>query len=126
MRTEVISVQPNVSLRDFVEKYVYTYHHKLYPVMINGHLTGCVTTRGVKAIPAEQWGETSVGEVAEECSSENTVAPDTDAMKALALMSKTGRARLLVVEGDQLLGIVALKDLMNFLNLKLDLEPNTK
>ncbi len=126
MRTEVVSVQPNVSLRDFVENYVYTYHHKMFPVMVNGHLTGCITTRDVKAVPAAQWAETSVGEVTEACSSENAVAPDTDAMKALGLMSKTGRGRLLVVEGGELLGIVALKDLINFLNLKLDLEPKSR
>jgi CBS domain-containing protein len=94
--------------------------------MFNGHLSGCVTTRDVKAVPTERWSETSVGEVAEPCSSDNTVTPDTDAMKALGLMSKTGRGRLLVVEGGELLGIVALKDLMNFLNLKLDLEPNSR
>jgi Zn-dependent protease len=126
MRTDVVSVQPNVTLRELVEKFVYTYHHKMYPVMFNGHLSGCVTTRDVKAVPAERWGETSVGEIAEPCTDENTVTPDTDAMKALGLMSRTGRGRLLVVEGGELLGIVALKDLMNFLNLKLDLEPHSR
>lgn len=122
MKTDVISVQPNVTLRDFVENYVYTHHHKMYPVMVSGHLTGCVTTREVKAVPPAQWDETSVGEVAEECSAENSVPPNTDAMEALSLMNRTGRARLLVVEGGELLGIVSLKDLMDFLNLKLDLE----
>ncbi len=122
MKTEVISVQPNVTLREFVERYVYEHHHKLYPVMIAGRLLGCVTTRGVKAVPPEQWGETSVGEIAEACTPENSVPPQTDAMQALSLMNRTGRGRLLVVESGELLGIVALKDLMAFLGLKLDLE----
>jgi Zn-dependent protease/predicted transcriptional regulator len=122
MKTNVVTVVPNTLLRDFVENIVYTHHHKMYPVMYNDQLRGCVTTRGVKAVPAEQWGEVSVGEIAEECGEENTVSPDTDAMDALSLMQRTGRARLLVVEDGQLIGVVALKDLMDFLNLKLDLE----
>jgi Zn-dependent protease len=122
MKTEVVSVQPNVTLREFVERFVYEHHHKLYPVMVAGRLIGCVTTRGVKAVPADRWAETSVGEITEACTPENSVPPQTDAMQALSLMNRTGRGRLLVVESGELLGIVALKDLMTFLGLKLDLE----
>lgn len=122
MKSDVVTVQPNVTLDDFVENYVYTHHYKMFPVVVNDHLRGCVTTRGVKEVPREQWTQTSVGEVAEECTDQNSVPPDMDAMEALALMNRTGRARLLVVENGELQGIVALKDLMDFLNLKLDLE----
>jgi hypothetical protein len=37
-------------------------------------------------------------------------------------MQRLGCSRLLVMEGEHLLGIVTLKDLLRFLNLKLDLE----
>jgi Zn-dependent protease len=122
MKKDVISVQPNVTLREFVEHVVYEHHHKLYPVVLAGKLMGFVTTRGVKSVSPEQWGETSVGEITEACTPENCVPPQTDAMQALSLMNRTGRGRLLVVEGGELLGIVSLKDLMTFLGLKLDLE----
>ncbi len=126
MKTDVVSVQPNLTLREFVENVVYVYHHKLYPVMFGSQLRGCVTTRNVKAVPVDRWSETSVGEIAEPCSDKNCVPPDMDSMKALGLMNRTGRGRLLVVESGQLLGVVSLKDLMDFLSLKLDLEVNSK
>jgi hypothetical protein len=50
------------------------------------------------------------------------IAPSTDALQALGKMQATGSSRLLVVEGDRLLGIVSLKDLLRFLHLKLELE----
>jgi CBS domain-containing protein len=56
------------------------------------------------------------------CLSENFVAPDTDAMKVLSIMHRTGNSRLIVVESDRLVGIIALKDLLDFLSLKMDLE----
>lgn len=122
MESNVIGVRPLVSLKDFVEEYVYQYHFKMFPVFDGPKLVGCVTTRGVKAVPREEWEGKTVSDIVESCGPENTVHPDTDAMEALALMNRTGRARLLVVEGEELLGVVALKDLMAFLSLKLDLE----
>ncbi|HBL25079.1 MAG TPA: site-2 protease family protein, partial [Deltaproteobacteria bacterium] len=56
------------------------------------------------------------------CSEENVVAPETDAMKALSLMTRTGSSRLMVATGNRLVGILALKDMLKFLSLKVELE----
>ncbi len=48
--------------------------------------------------------------------------PDLNALDALKLMNQSGNSRLLVADGDRLLGIVSLKDMMNLLFLKLELE----
>ena len=37
-------------------------------------------------------------------------------------MQSTGSSRLLVTEGDRLVGILSLKDLLHFLQLKMELE----
>jgi CBS domain-containing protein len=39
-------------------------------------------------------------------------------------MHRNGVSRLMVVEGDRLLGVVTLKDMLNFLSLKMNLEGN--
>ena len=122
MQTEVIGIRPTLSIRNLVEEYVYQYHFKTYPVFDGPRLTGCVTTRGIESVPRNEWDSHTVDEILEPCSEENSIGPDEDAMVALSKMNRTGRARLLVVEGGELLGIVALKDLMSFLSLKLDLE----
>jgi len=62
-----------------------------------------------------------VGEIAGACTPDITVGPDEDAVRALAKMSRTTNSRLLVVEGDRLVGIVTLKDMLRFLSLKLEL-----
>ena len=51
-----------------------------------------------------------------------SIPPGADALQALGQMQQTGSSRLLVTEGDQLVGIVSLKDLLRFLDLKLQLE----
>jgi CBS domain-containing protein len=51
-----------------------------------------------------------------------TIPPDADAVDALAKMQRGGLSRLLVTEHDNLVGILSLRDLLSFLNLKIELE----
>lgn len=122
MQTDPVSVPPAITVERFVEEYIYKYHFKMFPIVDDGKLIGCITTREVKEVPRNEWSQRTIGEIARPCSCDNTIASDTDAMKALSNMHKRGVSRLLVVDGDRLAGILALKDLMGFLSLKLDLE----
>jgi len=117
-----VTVPASSSIEQLVEGYIYRHHFKMYPVVEDGTLLGCVTIRQVKAIPRNEWKQHTVREVATPCSPENTVHPEDDAMKALSTMSRTGDSRLMVVEGNQLVGIIALKDMLGLLSLKVELE----
>jgi Zn-dependent protease/predicted transcriptional regulator len=122
MNPNPITAPSSINLEELVEDYIYKYHYKMFPVVDNGNLLGCISTRQVKEVPRENWSRETVRELASQCSLENTISPETDALKALAMMNKTGNSRLLVVEGNKLLGILSLRDLMKFLSLKVELE----
>lgn len=122
MRTDVVTVSFETPLSELVENYIYKHHFKMYPVLEDGHLRGCVTIKNVRNVPREQWHETSVADIAEECSPNNTVPVTADAMEALKKMNSTGASRLMVVDGDQLAGVIALKDVMRFISVKLELD----
>jgi len=94
----------------------------MFPVTEDRQLLGCVSTREVKAVPREEWDQLTVRDIAKTCSPENTIDPDRDAVKALALMQRTGNGRLMVTHHGRLVGILVLKDLLHFLSLKIDLE----
>ncbi len=51
-----------------------------------------------------------------------TIPPDADALDALGKMQRSSISCLLVAVGDRLVGIISLRDLLRFLNLKLELE----
>jgi predicted transcriptional regulator len=123
MKTDPVTVTPDLSVEQLVEDYIYKHHYKMFPVVEDtDKLVGCVTTKQVKEIPQEEWRQRKVGEIAIQCSDENTIGPQVDAMRALSSMSKTGTSRLMVTEGNRLLGIIALKDLLKFFALKVELE----
>jgi Zn-dependent protease/predicted transcriptional regulator len=123
MKTDPVTVSPTISLEQLVEDYIYKYHFKMFPVVEDSHrILGCITTKHVKEIPREEWRQKTVGEVVTQCSSENTIEPQVDAMKALSVMNRTGNSRLMVVEKGRLVGIISLKDMLELLSLKVELE----
>jgi Zn-dependent protease len=126
MQREVHSVPAEATLSEFVDDYVYRYHHKLFPVTENGDVRGCLGTSRLKEIPRSEWGRKRVGDVLEPCSEANMVGPDADAMKTLMRMSRNGSSRLMVVEDGTLLGIISLKDLVRFISLKLEIEEDVQ
>jgi Zn-dependent protease/CBS domain-containing protein len=122
MNPQPITVPPSLDLRRWVEDYVYRYHRKAFPVVSDGHLDGIITTQALAQVPRAEWEQHTVAELMRHDVGPLTVRPDADALHALAKMQRTGSSRLLVTEGDRLAGIISLKDLLRFLNLKLELE----
>jgi Zn-dependent protease/predicted transcriptional regulator len=122
MKTNPTVVSPSLSIKELVENYIYTYHYKMFPVVSEGRLQGCISTQQIKSIPQNDWANHTVAEFSNSCDTDNSIPPDTDALKALEIMSRTSNSRLLVTQGDRLLGILALKDLLQFFSLKVELE----
>jgi predicted transcriptional regulator len=121
MKKDPVAVPAGITLRDLVENYIYTYHYKMYPVMEDQELVGCISTRQVKEVSRSEWDRRTVGELAVACSPQNSIAPDTDAVKALSVMNRTGNSRLMVVDKGRLVGILSLKDVLALLAVKMDL-----
>jgi Zn-dependent protease/CBS domain-containing protein len=122
MNREPIVVPPFLDLRSWVEDYVYRHHRKVFPVAANGHLEGYVSTRALQRFPRAEWEHHKIAEAMNHDVKAITIPPTADALTALGKMQRTGSSRLLVTEGDRLVGILSLKDLMHFMRVKLDLE----
>jgi CBS domain-containing protein len=88
----------------------------------DGRVRGCLFVRTIRDIPRERWDEATVGDLLRACTEENSVRPDEDAMAVLERMKASGNRRFLVLENDRLAGVLTLKDLLDFLALKLEFD----
>jgi Zn-dependent protease/CBS domain-containing protein len=123
MKANPVTVRPYISIRELVDDFIYRYHFHMFPVVTeSGEVVGCVGTSEVKQIPREEWDRHTVREIAKPVTAANTIAPETDALNALAKMRETGSSDLLVTDHGRLLAIVSMRDLMKLLAAKLDLE----
>ncbi|HKL62041.1 MAG TPA: site-2 protease family protein [Woeseiaceae bacterium] len=122
MNTDPVTVDRSLSLRDFVDDYVYRYRSRMFPVVQGGELKGCATVERVKEVPEEQWEQTAIADIVSSCSDENTVSPDEELTDlASSLFGGSAGHQRLVVEDGQLLGVVSVDDLRELLQLRLEL-----
>lgn len=122
MNPQPLVVPPELDLRGFVEDYVYRYHRKMFPVTSDGRLEGVIVTQSLGSVPRAEWQLHTVGELMDRDIAAHSIRPDADALEAFSKMNHTGASRLLVIDGEHLVGIISLKDLLKFLSLKLELE----
>lgn len=123
MRREPVTVSPSVTVRNWVEDYVYRHHFKMFPVIEGSELLGAVTIDDIRDIPKEDWDRVTVREVMQPSTDDNTIAANMETEKLLASMMRPGRQkRYMVVDGSKLVGVIALKDVLELVALKMEIE----
>ncbi len=123
MKPDLVTVGPSVTLSQLLNDYIYKYHYKMFPVVEGERLVGVISLDQLREVPREEWDRHTVGEIASNCTDVNTIGPAADATQALEKMNRTGNTRLMVLDRGKLVGILALRDLLKFLSIKLDFEP---
>jgi CBS domain-containing protein len=121
MSTDPVTVSPGITVQEMVDNYLYRYYYKLFPVVEGDQLAGCITLERIKDLSADERATLTVGEVAEACSDKNTIRSNADAMEALSRMNQQ-HSRMMVVDNGHLRGIIALRDLMRFFSLRIELD----
>jgi Zn-dependent protease len=121
MSPKPIVVPAAISVQDFIEDYVYSRHHRWFPISDDGTVIGTVTTQQAAAVDRALWPTMSVMQIMRSLTAEDVVDPGTDAFKALGLMRGSGRSRLLVMHNGVLVGILSSRDLVDALSLEQEL-----
>ncbi|MHC4132170.1 MAG: site-2 protease family protein [Planctomycetota bacterium] len=121
-RPEPIFAPASITIEQLVKDYFYRYHLKVFPVLSNELLVGCVTAQQIKQIPKQQWPVRTVAEIIQPLSYKNTITAEADAFEALSIMTRTGNKHLIVVEEGQAVGMITLDDMLKFFSLKIELE----
>lgn len=125
MNPAPVTMPAATPLDEFVDEYVYRFHHRMFPVLNAGRLFGHIGISSIRTVPRSEWSQRRVWEVAEDCTDANCVALGSDALESLELMKAAGNTRLLVREKQELLGVVSLSELLKHLTLRKELEPVT-
>jgi Mg2+/Co2+ transporter CorC len=95
----------------------------MYPVLDGSRLLGCISVDSLEGIDRNDWSSTKVADLMEERSDSNTIDAGLDTMELLRnILLPAGRSRFMVADGERLVGIIALKDLLELISLKLQIE----
>lgn len=123
MKTDVVAVPPTLAVAELVESYLLQRSLKRVPVLDEaGRVLGCVGVEEVKRVPPELRAFRSVRDVLAPLGADDTISPDAEAKQALEQMQRSGQGRLFVTEGDRLVGVLTLRDLLQYLSVKSELQ----
>lgn len=108
-----------LTAQDFIERYVLGDRHSAYPVVErDGSLVGLVTLRQLRDVVPARRAVTTVREIALPLESLPTAAPDEPLSALIERIGTPGHGgRALVMDGDELVGIVTPSDLVRLLDV---------
>ncbi len=118
MTTDVVVLEAALTLDEAVDNYFLRFGYGGFPVMRGGRLVGMLSLKELKAIPRERWSVLTVGEVMVPHGFQAEVHPDEPITAAMERMFHDDRSRLVVMDGDKVIGLVTRSGIARFLDLR--------
>ncbi len=115
---EMQTIDPSISLDKAVDEYFLRYGYGGFPVIDDGKFLGILTLKEVKDVPRENWGKVKVSEAYIPHEKRWEISPDADAIKALELMIKEDKGRIVVTEGDKIIGLITRNGIARYVQIK--------
>jgi CBS domain-containing protein len=126
MRHELVTVPADTPVQKLVDDYFYRHFYKVFPVVDGtGRLVGVVGLKDVANAKRDDWRNVRTGDIMKPLSEDNTVTSNAPAYEVLQMMQRRQNSRLLVVDGQTLKGMVTMRDIMGYLAVRDELEPET-
>ncbi len=108
----------DITIDTLIDNYIMQTDDHAFPVMDGDRLIGIVCLDDVRGVPSELRSEKLVSEIMTPRSEIKTISPDDDAFEALMTISRKSIRQLVVMEDDQMFGLVRRRDIVRFLQLQ--------
>jgi Zn-dependent protease/CBS domain-containing protein len=118
MVREMQTIDPSISLDKAVDEYFLRYGYGGFPVIEDGKFLGILTLKEVKDVPRENWGDVKVSAVFVPHDKRWEVSMDDDVIKALELMIKEDKGRIVVTEKDRIIGLITRNGIAQYIKIK--------
>lgn len=122
MSKELITVPPTLAVDRLVNDYFLKLRYISFPVIEDDNLLGIVTVHLIKELPQDKWPQYSVRDVMIPISDALVIESDAQIMECLNKMTNNEFGRLLVVEGEKLVGIISQRDILRLLDFRSKIE----
>jgi Zn-dependent protease len=118
MVREPATVDSSLRLGAFMDEVVWNRRFTTYPVVDDGSVVGLLPFRCVAQVPRGEWDSRTVRDCMIPRDGVAELSPETTAVEALQRLGDDEVGRALVLEGDELVGLLSLTDLARALETR--------
>jgi Zn-dependent protease/CBS domain-containing protein len=118
MTKECAHIPAGMTVDRFVNDVLLPTGRRCFPVEEGGHVQGLVTVHRIQQLPRQQWSLTPVDQVMVPREELKTVGPNDALSDAFDRLARDDVNQLVVVEGDELLGLVSRDQLLNYIHMR--------
>jgi len=118
MTSECAHIPADLTVEALVNDVLLPTGRRCFPVEVDGHVQGLVTVHRIQQLPRQEWPHTRVDQVMIRRDELKTVRPDDELNDVLERMTGEDVNQLVVVDGDNLLGLIARDGLLNYIRLR--------
>ncbi|MBW3592427.1 MAG: site-2 protease family protein [Actinobacteria bacterium] len=124
MVREPVTTPVDATLGDFMDRVVWARPYTTYPVIEDGRAVGLLPFKRVARVPRREWDARLVRECMLPRDDVPVVAADDEAIDAAGEVAESEVRRALVLDGDQLVGLLSITDLARTLELRAPRRPS--
>ncbi|OQY99450.1 MAG: hypothetical protein B6D35_09160 [Candidatus Brocadia sp. UTAMX2] len=117
MATDIVTIDSSIPLEEAVDKYFLRYGYGGFPVTDNGKFLGMITLKEIKNVSRTDWREVKVSDILIPHDNKWEMTPDSDVMKALELMIKEDKGRLVVMKNEKIVGLITRNGIARYLQI---------
>ena len=110
MVREPVSVDPDINLDQFMERYFFATRHVAYPVVEDGRPLGLIAFRSVLALPRENWVRARVRDVMIPLERLPQLESSASLEAAVEQLAGSEANRTVIVEDGRLVGLLSITD----------------
>jgi Zn-dependent protease/CBS domain-containing protein len=114
------TVPANITVDALVEDYIMQMDEHSFPVMEDDRLVGIVSLHDVRRLSSSERASKYVVDIMTPRSELKSISPEAGADEALTAISQGAIRQLIVMENEQMLGMVRRQDIVRFLQLQSD------
>jgi Zn-dependent protease/CBS domain-containing protein len=112
------TVPGDITVDVLIENYIMQTDDHAFPVMDGDRLVGIVCLDDVRGMPVDQRSNKFVSEIMTPRLQLMTIEPNDDAYEALMKISRNAVRQLIVMDGDQMYGLIRRRDIVRYLQLQ--------
>lgn len=117
MTTQVVTVDYSISVQKLIDNYFYKNKFSFFPVRQQDDITGIVSLNNVRNLAQADWPHNTVGRIATPLQENMIAGPDETVAAVMNKLFSNGVGRVLIMEDDQLLGLVSRTDVLNYMRI---------